>query len=125
MPDEVWKARDYLVILESEAAVRALKPDLAELVKLECTGIIVSGPGDDVDFVSRFFAPRMGVPEDPVTGSSHCTLIPYWSRRLGETRLSARQVSARGGELQCEDLGTRVSIAGRAALYLEGRISTE
>lgn len=121
-PAEVHKARDYLVILETEAAVRALRPDLAALARLDCTGIIVSGPGTEVDFVSRFFAPRMGVPEDPVTGSSHCTLIPYWSGRLGKTKLSARQVSARGGELVCADLGERVSIAGRAALYLEGRI---
>ena len=120
----VLKARDYLVVLESEAAVRALQPDFSELVKLDCTGIIATGPGHSADFVSRFFAPRMGVPEDPVTGSSHCTLIPYWAQRLGKTRLKAHQVSARGGELQCEDLGARVSIGGEAALYLEGSIYT-
>ena len=121
---KVFKARDYMVVLESEAAVRAVRPDFAELMKLDCTGIIVTGPGKDADFVSRFFAPRMGVPEDPVTGSSHCTLIPYWAQRLGKTRLKAHQVSARGGELQCEDLGARVSIGGKAALYLEGSIYT-
>ena len=124
-PAEVFKARDYLVVLESEAAVRALQPDFAELVKLDCTGIIVTGPGQSADFVSRFFAPRMGVPEDPVTGSSHCTLIPYWAKRLGKTRLKAHQVSARGGELHCEDLGARVSIGGEARLYLEGSIHTD
>ena len=124
-PAEVLKARDYMVVLESEAAVRAVRPDYAELVKLDCTGIIVTGPGKDADFVSRFFAPRMGVPEDPVTGSSHCTLIPYWAQRLGKTRLKAHQVSARGGELHCEDLGARVAIAGQARLYLEGFIYTD
>jgi PhzF family phenazine biosynthesis protein len=123
-PAEVLKARDFLVVLESEAAVRALAPDFAELIKLDCTGIIATGPGKNADFVSRFFAPRMGVPEDPVTGSSHCTLIPYWSNRLGKKRLTAHQVSTRGGELHCEDLGPRVSIGGRAALYLEGAIYT-
>lgn len=123
-PSEVLKARDYLVVLESEAAVRAVQPDFAELAKLDCTGIIVTGPGDKCDFVSRFFAPRMGVPEDPVTGSSHCTLIPYWAKRLGKNKLRAHQVSTRGGELQCEDLGERVSIGGQARLYLEGSIHT-
>jgi predicted PhzF superfamily epimerase YddE/YHI9 len=84
--------------------------------------VIATAPGADCDFVSRFFCPAVGVPEDPVTGSAHCTLVPYWSRRLGRTSLFARQVSARGGELWCEDRGERVSIAGRAALYLEGTI---
>jgi PhzF family phenazine biosynthesis protein len=116
------KARDYMVVLESEEAVRAVKPDFAVLAKLDCTGVIVTGPGKTADFVSRFFAPRMGIDEDPVTGSSHCTLIPYWAQRLGKTRLTAHQVSLRGGELFCEDLGARVSIAGRAVLYLEGSI---
>ena len=124
-PAEVLKARDYLVVFESEAAVRALQPDFSELMKLDCTGIIATGPGRSADFVSRFFAPRMGVPEDPVTGSSHCTLIPYWAKRLGRARLKAHQVSTRGGELHCEDLGARVSIGGEARLYLEGSIHTD
>lgn len=123
-PAEVLKARDYLVVLESEDAVRALRPDFTELMQVDTFGIIVSGPGNKADFVSRFFAPRMGVPEDPVTGSSHCTLVPYWARRLGKGKLTAHQVSARGGELFCEDLGARVAIAGQAALYLEGSIHT-
>src|SRR5471032_555191 len=124
-PAEVLKSRDYLVVLESEAAVRAVHPDFAELIKVDCTGVIVTGPGNDADFVSRFFAPRMGVPEDPVTVSSHCTLIPYWARRLGKSKLKAHQVSPRGGELRCEDLGARVSIGGQARLYLEGSIYTD
>jgi predicted PhzF superfamily epimerase YddE/YHI9 len=85
-------------------------------------GVIVTAPGRDADFVSRFFAPKVGIPEDPVTGSAHCTLIPYWSRRMGRSRLHARQVSARGGELWCALEGDRVSLAGEAALYLEGVI---
>ena len=124
-PLEVGKARDYLVLLESEAAVRALTPDLAAVATLDATGVIATAAGDRVDFVSRFFAPRAGVPEDPATGSSHCTLIPYWAKRLGKTRLEARQISRRGGEFRCEDRGERVSIAGRAVRYLEGTIEVE
>jgi predicted PhzF superfamily epimerase YddE/YHI9 len=84
--------------------------------------VIVTAPGDDVDFVSRFFAPELGVPEDPVTGSAHCTLAPYWTDRLGKVRLHARQLSRRGGELWCEVRGERVEISGRAVLYLSGSI---
>lgn len=120
----VLRARDYLVVLESEAAVRAIKPDFAKLMEVETFGIIVTAPGDGTDFVSRFFAPRMGVPEDPVTGSSHCTLIPYWAKRLGRQHMKAHQVSARGGEIFCGHYDARVSIAGHAALYLEGTIYT-
>ncbi len=122
-PKEVLKARDYLVLLESEKAVKNLKPDFAELSRLEQASVIVTAPGEGVDFVSRFFAPGFGIPEDPVTGSAHCTLIPFWSKRLNKTKLIARQVSARGGELFCEDKGERVKIAGEAALYLEGEIT--
>jgi PhzF family phenazine biosynthesis protein len=122
---EVFRARDFLVVLESEDAVRAVRPDFPELMKVDTFGIIVTGRGKEADFVSRFFAPRMGVPEDPVTGSSHCTLIPYWAKRLGKSRMTAHQVSARGGKLQCEDLGARVSIGGEARLYLEGSIYTD
>jgi predicted PhzF superfamily epimerase YddE/YHI9 len=88
-------------------------------------GVIATAPARDpseVDFVSRFFAPGVGIPEDPVTGSAHCTLIPYWARRLGKKLLRARQVSARGGELSCEDAGDRVKIGGCAVLYLAGEI---
>ena len=105
-----------------EAEVRALAPDMGPLAALGRVGVIATAAGRDVDFVSRYFAPAFGIPEDPVTGSAHCTLVPYWARRLGKAKMSARQVSRRGGELECEDRGARVIIAGRAALYLEGRI---
>jgi len=100
-----------------------LDPDLAGLAKVDSWAAIVTAPGEDgIDFVSRFFAPAQGVPEDPVTGSSHCTLVPYWAGRLGKTKLEARQLSRRGGALSCALDGDRVSIAGRAVLYLEGQI---
>ncbi len=121
-PLELWMARDLMVLLETEADVRALKPDLAKIAALDAFAVIATAPGTDVDFVSRFFAPARGVPEDPVTGSAHCTLIPFWASRLGKSSLVARQVSARGGELFCESRGDRVTIAGRAVLYLEGSI---
>ncbi|HSD27040.1 MAG TPA: PhzF family phenazine biosynthesis protein [Vicinamibacteria bacterium] len=118
----VLASRDYLAVFESEDAVRALAPDMAKVAALDRMAVIATAPGRDCDFVSRFFAPAVGVPEDPVTGSAHCTLVPYWSKRLGKKSLFARQVSARGGELWCEDRGERVAIAGRCAAYLEGTI---
>jgi predicted PhzF superfamily epimerase YddE/YHI9 len=118
---EVLKARDYFVVFGSEDEVRSLKPDFALLGTLDQM-VIVTGPGRDCDFVSRFFAPTAGVPEDPVTGSAHCTLIPYWAKRLGKTKLFARQVSRRGGELFCELSGERVLIGGKAVLYSRGQI---
>jgi PhzF family phenazine biosynthesis protein len=121
-PRETWASRDLLCLYEDEAAVRALRPDVDALGRLDAFAVIVTAPGDDVDFVSRFFAPKAGVPEDPVTGSAHCTLIPFWAERLGKRALTARQVSRRGGELRCELRGERVSIAGEAADYLEGTI---
>lgn len=121
-PSEVLAARDYLAVFDTEAQVRALAPDMAAVAALDRFAVIATAPGKDVDFVSRFFAPGRGVPEDPVTGSAHCTLIPYWSKRLGKKELSARQVSTRGGELYCVDRGERVTIAGHAVLYLEGTI---
>lgn len=123
-PVGVCKARDYLAVFASETEVRGLKPDFARLQTLDALGIIVTAPGGDCDFVSRFFAPGAGVNEDPVTGSAHCTLIPYWAQRLGKPKLFARQVSARGGELFCELAGERVRIGGRATLYLSGTIET-
>ncbi len=130
-PQTILKSRDYFCVYASEEEVRALKPDMATLAIFEDTvGIIVTAPGRQSDFVSRFFAPRAGVPEDPVTGSAHCTLVPYWAERLGKTELHARQVSPRGGELFCEliqatgsDRGTdRVKMAGHSVLYLRGEI---
>jgi PhzF family phenazine biosynthesis protein len=121
-PREVWAARDYLAVYETEDEVRALAPDFGRLARVDRFAVIASAPGARVDFVSRFFAPRQGLPEDPVTGSSHCTLVPFWSKRLGRKRLHALQVSARGGELFCEDRGDRVAISGRAVRYLTGTI---
>ncbi|MGH8496375.1 MAG: PhzF family phenazine biosynthesis protein [Gammaproteobacteria bacterium] len=120
-PEELLLARDYLAIYASQADVAALAPDMQRLERLGAC-VIASAPGDEADFVSRFFAPHLGIPEDPVTGSAHCTLVPYWSERLGRRSLHCRQISRRGGELFCEDRGERVSIAGRAVLYLRGEI---
>jgi PhzF family phenazine biosynthesis protein len=124
-PREAWAARDYMAVFESAEEVKALRPDMARVAALDHFALIVTAPGHGVDFVSRFFAPEEGVPEDPVTGSAHCTLVPYWARRLGKTRLTARQVSSRGGELECEDRGERVRIAGRAVRFLEGTVFIE
>jgi PhzF family phenazine biosynthesis protein len=122
-PETMMKARDYMAVFESEEEVKKVAPDLAKLKQMTDTfGLIVTAPGKQVDFVSRFFAPAQGIPEDPVTGSAHCTLIPYWSKRLGKKKLHAQQVSARGGELWCEDRGERVSISGKAVRFLEGSI---
>jgi PhzF family phenazine biosynthesis protein len=121
-PLQAAKATKMLALLESEAAVRAVVPDLAKVAALPGDGLIITAPGEEVDFVSRYFAPHAGIPEDPVTGSAHCTLAPFWAARLGKTRLTARQVSRRGGELLVEDAGDRVLISGRVAPYLEGRI---
>ncbi|HYH37830.1 MAG TPA: PhzF family phenazine biosynthesis protein [Azospirillum sp.] len=122
-PAAVLAGRDYLVVYDDAAAVRELTPDMARLGALDRAAVCVTAPGaEGLDFVSRFFAPGVGIPEDPVTGSAHCTLIPYWAQRLGKTTLSARQVSARGGNLACELAGDRVKIGGTAVLYLEGVI---
>lgn len=121
-PKQILAARDYLCVFDSEEEVLALKPNMDKLAAIDRFAAIVTAPGKNCDFVSRFFAPAKGVPEDPVTGSSHCTLIPYWSKRLGKTKLHARQVSRRGGELFCEDRGDRVKIAGKAVKFLEGFI---
>lgn len=121
-PVELHQARDYLVVYQSAEEVRALKPDMRLTAGLPSHGIIVTAKGDDCDFVSRFFVPQQGIDEDPVTGSAHCTLVPYWSKRLGKKTLYARQVSARGGELYCEDRGPTIDIAGHAVLYLRGEI---
>lgn len=121
-PAELLRARDGFAVFETEARVRDLRPDMARVAGLDLHGLIVTAPGDDCDFISRFFAPRMGIPEDPVTGSAHCTLIPYWAKRLDKTELHARQISARGGELFCRYRGERVEIGGHAALYMKGTI---
>ena len=99
-----------------------MRPDFEALARYDSYAVIATAPGRDCDFVSRFFAPRAGIKEDSVTGSAHCTLTPYWAGRLGKTKLHARQVSARGGELWCEQRGDRVGIAGHAVLYLRGEM---
>lgn len=113
-----------LAVFDRAADVAALRPDMAGLNRLAPDAVIATGPGDtiDVDFVSRCFVPKLGIPEDPVTGSAHCVLTPYWAARLGKQTLSARQISARGGELTCGIKGDRVTIAGKAVAYLEGWI---
>ena len=120
-PVELLASRDYVAVFESADDVRALAPDMGLLRKLDKKAVIVTAAGSgEVDFVSRFFGPGYGIDEDPVTGSAHTNLIPYWAKRLGKSRLRARQLSPRGGELVCEDLGERVAIGGRVAPYLEG-----
>lgn len=121
-PVAVLKSRDYVAVFGQQQEVLDIRPDFAALARLDCLGIMVTAPGDDADFVSRFFAPRAGIPEDPVTGSAHTTLVPYWAERLGKTVLHARQLSGRGGELFCEHRGERVSIAGRAVTYAVGSL---
>ncbi len=122
-PETVLAARDGFAVYATEAEVAALKPNMHLLAQLDHLGIIATAPGDDADFVSRFFAPAAGVPEDPVTGSAHCTLIPYWAERLGKSDLFARQISARGGALWCRHRDDRVTIAGQCAPYMRGTVT--
>jgi len=122
---EVYKSRDLFLVFESEADVRDMIPDLNVLAKINRSpefGVIVTAKGDTCDFVSRYFSPNSVIGEDPVTGSAHCSLIPFWSERLGKTQLRAKQLSMRGGELLCEDCGERVNISGRAVCYMVGEI---
>jgi len=121
-PIEVLRSRDYFLVYESESDIRDISPDFFALSKMDTVGVIVTAPGDNSDFVSRFFAPGAGIPEDPVTGSAHCNLIPYWADKLGKTKLHAYQLSARQGELWCELKGDRVQMSGKAVTYLKGEI---
>jgi PhzF family phenazine biosynthesis protein len=127
-PEEAYKGKtDYMLVFAREADIVNLQPNLSVIGKLtEARGVIATGPGDSdaVDFVSRFFGPQSGVPEDPVTGSAHTTLTPYWSNRLGKKDLTAQQLSARKGFLQCKDAGNRIEISGRAKTFLTGNIHT-
>ncbi|MHC4646670.1 MAG: PhzF family phenazine biosynthesis protein [Planctomycetota bacterium] len=123
-PNELWcSERDYVVVYESEEDVKSLRPIFDKLKNLDRLAVCVTAPGRKSDFVSRFFAPRGGIDEDPVTGSSHCELIPFWSERLRKKQLRALQLSRRGGELFCEALGERVRIAGHAVIYSRGVIN--
>ncbi|MCE7040728.1 PhzF family phenazine biosynthesis protein [Dyadobacter sp. CY312] len=123
---EVYKGKtDYLVVLDSEEEVKNLDFDIIVLSTIPARGIIITAVGDDVDFVSRFFAPQSGIDEDPVTGSAHTTLIPYWADKLDKKTLTAKQLSKRGGYLKCELAGDRVNISGQARLYLQGEIEVD
>ena len=113
---------DFMFVFASQDEIENMEPDFGLLAQVGGRGVIVTSPGNDVDFVSRFFAPQSGINEDPVTGSSHTALTPYWSRVLGKKRLTARQLSPRGGELICEDKGERVEISGHAVTYMKGKI---
>lgn len=129
----VYKAVDFLVVFEDESQVKNINPDFSILSKIkneaqidnDSFGIIITAKGTDCDFVSRFFAPNAGVDEDPVTGRAHCTLIPYWAEKLGKSKLTARQLSKRTGEIDCEFCGERVLIGAKAVLYLTGSISID
>ncbi len=125
-PLAVFKGKtDYMLVYENQAQIEALDPDFREMATVPARGVIVTAPGDadsGVDFVSRFFGPQSGVDEDPVTGSAHTTLVPYWAEQLGKTDLTARQVSKRGGYLRCKLLNDRVDISGQVQLYLTGEI---
>ena len=120
---ETHLSRDLLALVETESDVRNLRPDIGLLKKIDnAFAVVVTAKGEDCDFVSRFFAPNEGIEEDPVTGSSHCTLIPFWSGRLNKSKMVAKQLSQRGGTLYCENAGNRVKIGGCAVCYLSGEI---
>jgi len=122
-PLEVLSSRDLMAVFKDEETIKEMKPDFEKLKQLkDVFGIIVTARGSEYDFVSRYFAPGIGVPEDPVTGSAHCTLVPYWSEKLGKEHLRAYQLSKRGGEIFCHYQGERVKISGQAALYAKGEI---
>ncbi|OIO74990.1 MAG: isomerase [Zetaproteobacteria bacterium CG1_02_53_45] len=121
-PFECLKAEDYVVVFEDEDDVLSADPNMEQLRKLDGRGVIITAPSESCDFVVRFFAPKCGIDEDPVTGSAYTQLAPYWSNRLGQAKLTARQLSSRGGEVVCELKGNRVQIAGKAVKYLQGEI---
>lgn len=124
-PAEVLAADDYLAVYPNEEIVRRLAPDMATLVRLDRRGVAVTARGSDFDFVSRFFAPKLGVPEDPVTGSAHCELAPFWAERTGKTRLRGFQCSPRGGEVGCTIDGDRIVLSGHARTFMEAKISVQ
>jgi len=125
-PVEAYKGKtDYMLVFENESLVKELIPEIDIIAKIAARGIIITAPGDTADFVSRFFAPQSGIDEDPVTGSAHTTLTPFWAKRLGKNELSAIQLSGRKGYLNCKYLNERVEISGQARLYLKGEIFIE
>ena len=121
-PKELYLHRDAVAVFENEEDIKNISPNMEKLKKLDYPAVIITAPGEKVDFVSRNFAPKLGIPEDPVTGSAHCELIPYWSKILKKKELLARQISERGGELYCTDNDERVTIGGEAVTFLRGEI---
>jgi len=121
-PAEVLAADDYIAVFDNEATVRAIKPDLSLLSQLDLRCVVITAPGTEFDFVSRCFGPKYGIPEDPVTGSAHCELAPYWANKLGKNVLTARQVSKRGGNLTCELKADRVLLTGSAITVMEAEM---
>jgi len=121
-PREVMKQRDYFAVFDRAEEVIAIQPDLEIITKLDAQGVVITAPGSDCDFVSRYFAPAAGIPEDPVTGGAHCMLTPYWARRLRKTELRAFQASRRGGEMICRLVDDRVEMEGACVFYLEGEV---
>jgi PhzF family phenazine biosynthesis protein len=119
---EVLRSRDYFVVLPNEEAVRNVEPDFSLMSELDTVGVIVTAKGHDANVVSRCFYPGAGIPEDPVTGSAHCNVVPYWSEKLGITKLRCDQLSARGGTLMCELKGDRVLMTGSCVLFMQGEI---
>ena len=124
-PIETLAADDYIVVYENEETVRRITPDMALLCQIGLRGVVITAPGREFDFVSRFFAPKVGVPEDPVTGSAHCSLAPYWGKRLNRTCMRAMQCSRRGGEVGCELVSNRVLLSGHAKTFMEAVITVE
>ncbi|NQU88273.1 MAG: PhzF family phenazine biosynthesis protein [Mariniphaga sp.] len=123
VPIECWRGRDdFMLVFKNEETIHSLQPDFNQIIKSQCRGLIVTTPGNELDFVSRFFAPTVGINEDPVTGSAHTMLIPYWSEKLGKKEMMARQVSKRSGNVKCISEGERVKIGGEAITYMEGII---
>ena len=121
-PKELYRHRDAVAVFENEEDIKFMSPNMEKVKKLDYPAVIITAPGKKVDFVSRNFAPKLGIPEDPVTGSAHCELIPYWSKKLKKKELLARQISERGGELYCTDNDDRVTIGGKAVTFLRGEI---
>jgi len=125
MPIECLRAEDLIVVFDNEKDIESANPDFGQLLKLDSRGVVITAKSTRYDFVSRFFAPKYGIPEDPVTGSAYTQLVPYWASKMGSKRFHVKQLSSRGGELLCEQVDDRVLIYGRAVKYLEGKINIE
>ena len=122
MPIECYKGEDYVAVFDNENEISQITPNHSHLEQLDLRGVIVTAPSSKYDFVARFFAPKFGIPEDPVTGSAYTQLMPYWAEKIGKSKLSAKQISPRGGKLICELKGNRVLISGSAVMYMEGKV---